>query len=153
MNQNRRDILRISAVLGVAFTSGLLKPSDVFAAEWNQKVFDAKGLHDAIQALGADTFVESPDISLSGPDIAENGAVVPISMDSKVPNTEFMAILVDNNPNAMAASFTIPPGTEPSISTRIKMGGTSKVHALAKADGKWLMATKEVKVTLGGCGG
>lgn len=153
MNKNRRDILRISAILGVAFTSGLLKPSDVFAAEWNQKVFDAKGLQDAIQALGADKFVESQDVSLNGPDIAENGAVVPVSMDSKAPNTEYMAILVDNNPNAMAAGFNIPAGTEPSISTRIKMGGTSKVHALAKADGKWLIATKEIKVTLGGCGG
>jgi sulfur-oxidizing protein SoxY len=153
MNQNRRDVLRISAVLGIAFTSGLLKPTDVFAADWDQKVFDAKSLQDAVRELGADKFVESQDVSLSGPDIAENGAVVPVSMDSKVPNTEFMAILVDNNPNAMAAGFTIPAGTEPSISTRIKMGGTSKVHALAKVDGKWLIATKEIKVTLGGCGG
>jgi sulfur-oxidizing protein SoxY len=70
-----------------------------------------------------------------------------------VPNTEYMAILVEKNPNPLSAAFTIPPGTEAVIGTRVKMGGTSDVHALVKADGKWLVASKEIKVTLGGCGG
>jgi sulfur-oxidizing protein SoxY len=153
MNQSRRDMLRISSVLGMAFTAGLLKPSDVFAAEWSQKVFDAKSLEDVLKALGGDKFAVSADVTVSGPDIAENGAVVPVSIASKAANTEYMAILVDKNPSAMSAGFAIPAGTEPAISTRVKMGATSNVHALVKADGKWLVASKEIKVTLGGCGG
>ncbi|MES2117702.1 MAG: thiosulfate oxidation carrier protein SoxY [Pseudomonadota bacterium] len=153
MNQSRRDMLRISSVLGMAFTAGLLKPSDVFAAEWSQKVFDAKSLEDVLKALGGDKFAVSTDVTVSGPDIAENGAVVPVAIASKAPNTEYMAILVEKNPSAMSAAFAIPPGTEPAISTRVKMGATSNVHALVKADGKWLVASKEIKVTLGGCGG
>ena len=153
MNQSRRDMLRISSVLGMAFTAGLLKPSDVFAAEWSQKVFDAKSLEDVLKALGGDKFAVSADVTVSGPDIAENGAVVPVAIASKAPNTEYMAILVEKNPSAMLAAFAIRPGTEPAISTRVKMGATSNVHALVKADGKWLVASKEIKVTLGGCGG
>lgn len=153
MNQNRREMLRITTIFGIALSAGLLKPSDVFAAEWSQKIFEAKGLEEALKALGADKPTESTDVVLSASDIAENGAVVPISVSSKAPNTQFIAILVDKNPSAVAASFNIPAGTEPAISTRVKMGGTSIVHALVKADGKWLVASKEIKVTLGGCGG
>ena len=153
MNQNRRDMLRITSVLGLAITAGLIKPSDVFAAEWKANVFEAKTLEDVVKALGGDKFAVSKDVTVSGPDIAENGAVVPVSVSSTVPNTEFIAILVEKNPNTLAAGFNIPAGTEPNVSTRVKMGGTSNVHALVKADGKWLIATKEIKVTLGGCGG
>ncbi|MFC7517320.1 thiosulfate oxidation carrier protein SoxY [Herbaspirillum sp. GCM10030257] len=153
MNQNRRDVLRISSVLGLAFTAGLLKPSDVFAADWKANVFEAKTLEDAVKALGGDKFVVSKDVTVNGPDIAENGAVVPVSVASAAPNTEFIAILVEKNPNPLSASFNIPAGTEAAVSTRVKMGGTSNVHALVKADGKWLIASKEIKVTLGGCGG
>jgi sulfur-oxidizing protein SoxY len=153
MNQNRREMLRITTIFGIALSAGLLKASDVFAAEWSQKIFEAKGLEEALKALGADKPTESADVVLSASDIAENGAVVPISVSSKAPNTQFIAILVDKNPSAVAASFNIPAGTEPAISTRVKMGGTSNVHALVKADGKWLVASKEIKVTLGGCGG
>ena len=153
MNQQRRDILRISTVLGLAFSAGILKPGEVFAGEWNAQVFDAKTLQDALKALGADKFGSSDDIAINAPDIAENGAVVPVAMTSKIANTEYMAILVEKNPNAMAAGFTLPAGTEPFVSTRVKMGGTSKVYALVKAGGKWYAADKEIKVTLGGCGG
>ena len=153
MNQNRREMLRITTIFGIALSAGLLKPSDVFAAEWSQKIFEAKGLEEALKALGADKPTESADVVLSASDIAENGAVVPISVSSKAPNTQFIAILIDKNPSAVAASFNIPAGTEPAVTTRVKMGGTSNVHALVKADGKWLVASKEIKVTLGGCGG
>ena len=153
MIQSRRDVMRITAVLGAAFAAGILSPKDVFAAEWNPKVFDAKSLADAVKALGGDKFEVSPDVSITGPDIAENGAVVPVSISSKAPGTDFMAILVDKNPSAMSASFNIPAGTEAAVTTRVKMGATSNVHALARANGKWLVATKEIKVTLGGCGG
>ena len=153
MEQSRRDMMRITAVLGMAFTAGLIKPSEVFGAEWKSGGFDAKTLKEALAALGADKAAVSSEVTISGPDIAENGAVVTVSIASKAPNTEFMAILVEKNPNPLSASFTIPVGTEPAFSTRVKMGGTSNVHALARADGKWLIASKEVKVTLGGCGG
>lgn len=153
MIHSRRDVMRITAVLGAAFAAGLLSPKDVFAAEWNQKVFDAKSLADAVKALGGDKFEVSADVSITGPDIAENGAVVPVSISSKAAGTDFMAILVDKNPSAMSASFNIPAGTEAAVTTRVKMGATSNVHALARANGKWLLATKEIKVTLGGCGG
>lgn len=153
MKQTRRDVLRIASVLGMAFTAGLLKPSDVFASEWDAKVFDAKSLEDAIKAHGADKFTVSSEVQVIGPDIAENGAVVPVSANSKAAGTTYMAILVDKNPTAMSAGFNIPAGTDATISTRVKMGGTSNVTVLAKADGKWLVASKEIKVTLGGCGG
>jgi sulfur-oxidizing protein SoxY len=153
MNQGRRDTLRIASALGMAFAAGLLRPSDVFAAEWNTKAFDAKSLADAVTALGGDKFSVSTDVAITGPDIAENGAVVPVTAVSKLPNTEYMAILVEKNPSAMSAGFYLPPGTEASVNTRVKMNSTSNVVALVKADGKWLVASKEIKVTLGGCGG
>ena len=78
---------------------------------------------------------------------------MPVAVTSTLPNTEQIAILVDKNPNALAASFNIPAGTEAFVSTRVKMGQTSNVHAVVKAGGKWYFATKEIKVTLGGCGG
>ena len=89
----------------------------------------------------------------STPDIAENGAVVPVGITSNIPKTRSIAILVEKNPNMLAAVFDIPAGTEPSLSTRVKMGQTSNVYALVKADGKYYVASKEIKVTLGGCGG
>ena len=153
MEQGRRDIMRIAAVLGTAFAAGVLKPSDVFAAEWSAKVFESKSLEDAVKALGGDKFAISADVAVTGPDIAENGAVVPVTVMSKVPNTEYMAILVEKNPSAMSAAFYLPAGTEATVNTRVKMNSTSNVYALVKADGKWLVASKEIKVTLGGCGG
>ena len=87
------------------------------------------------------------------PDIAENGALVPVTVTSSIPNTESIAILVDKNPNTLAANFTILPGMDPFISTRVKMGQTSDVYALVKADGRYYYAKKEIKVTIGGCGG
>lgn len=153
MNQNRRDAMRIGSILGLAITAGLLKPSDVFAADWQAGMFDAKTLADALKAMGGDNYTLSADVSVSGPEIAENGAVVPVVVASAIPNTEMIAILVEKNPTPLSASFTIPAGTEAVVSTRVKMGGTSNVHALVKANGKWYIASKEIKVTLGGCGG
>jgi sulfur-oxidizing protein SoxY len=91
-------------------------------------------------------------VTLRAPDIAENGAVVPVGVETNLKATE-MAILVEKNPSALAAMFIVPAGSEAFASTRVKMGQTSNVYALAKVDGKWLMSSKEVKVTLGGCGG
>jgi sulfur-oxidizing protein SoxY len=97
--------------------------------------------------------VQSNDITITAPEIAENGAVVPVGVASKIPNTQAVYVLVEKNPNVLAAGFNIPAGTEPNVTTRVKMGQTSNVYAVVKADGKFYVASKEVKVTLGGCGG
>lgn len=153
MNQKRRDALRISTVLGLAIAAGLFKPSDVFANEWNKNAFDTKSVADTVKALGGTTAAISKDIVIVAPDIAENGAVVPVGVTTALANVQQIAILVEKNPNVLSGNFMIPAGTEAMVSTRVKMGQTSNVHALVKVDGKWLLATKEIKVTLGGCGG
>jgi sulfur-oxidizing protein SoxY len=153
MNQSRRDAMRIASVLGLAVAAGIIKPGMAFAAEWNANAFNAKTLPEAEKAIGAAGLTESKDVLLTGPDIAENGAVVPVALASKLPKTEYMAILVEKNPQPLAAAFNVLEGTDPAMTTRIKMGGTSNLIALVKADGKWYTASKEIKVTLGGCGG
>jgi len=156
MDGGRRRILKgtgSAAVLGLAMAAGLFRTGSAWA-EWNKAAFDTKSLADAVKAMGGGAPAESKDIVITSPDIAENGAVVPFTIASKVPNTESMALLVEKNPNILAANFQIPQGTEPWINTRVKMGQTSNVIALVKtADGKFYYASKEVKVTLGGCGG
>jgi sulfur-oxidizing protein SoxY len=153
MNQKRRELLRIATVMGLAVSAGILKPGQALAADWNASGFDAKSLADALKTIGAEGAAVSTDVVVTGPDIAENGAVVPLSVTSNAPGTDYIAILVEKNPNPLSAAFTLPEGTEATVSTRVKMGGTSNVHALVRAGGKWLIASKEIKVTLGGCGG
>jgi sulfur-oxidizing protein SoxY len=158
MNSGRRRVLQGTggaAVMGLAMAAGLFKPGSAWAqADWNKAAFDTKSLNDAVKAMGGANATESKDITITSPDIAENGAVVPFTIASKVPNTAAIAILVEKNPNILAANFDIPQGTEPWVNTRVKMGQTSNVIALVKtADGKFHYASKEVKVTLGGCGG
>ncbi len=154
---NRRNALKTgggTTVMALMVAAGLIKPGDVFAQEWNKGAFEAKNLNDTVKALGGASAIESKDISfVNAPDIAENGAVVPVGVQSKIAKTEMVAILVEKNPNSLAAMFTIPDGTEAVVSTRVKMGQTSNIHAVVKADGKFYFATKEIKVTLGGCGG
>lgn len=157
MDSSRRKVLQSTggmAVMGLAVAAGLLKPGSAWAqAAWNKAAFSTKSLNDTVKAMGGSAAAESKDIQINSPDIAENGAVVPFTISSKIPNTEQVALLVEKNPNALAASFNIPAGTEAWVNTRVKMGQTSNVIALVKADGKFYYTSKEVKVTLGGCGG
>jgi sulfur-oxidizing protein SoxY len=157
MNSGRRKVLQGgggAAVLGLALAAGLFKPGSAWAQAWNKAAFETKSLADAIKAMGGSAPIESKDISfVNTPDIAENGAVVPFTIVSKIPKTESIALLVEKNPNILAAKFDIPDGTDAWVNTRIKMGQTSNVYAVVKADGKFYYAPKEVKVTLGGCGG
>ena len=158
MDTGRRTVLKGSgglAVMGLAMAAGLFKPGSAWAqGSWNKAAFETKSLNDAVKALGGTQAAESKDIQfVNTPDIAENGAVVPFTIVSKIPKSESIAILVEKNPNILAASFNIPEGTEPWVNPRVKMGQTSNVFALVKADGKYYYAPKEVKVTLGGCGG
>jgi sulfur-oxidizing protein SoxY len=157
MNLQRRKALRTGGgltLLTLVAAAGWLRPEDALAAEWNKAAFETNSMDATVKALGGSAPAQSKDITFfQTPDIAENGAVVPIGITSNIPKTESIAILVEKNPNMLAAVFDVPAGTEPSLSTRIKMGQSSNVYALVKADGKYYVASKEIKVTLGGCGG
>lgn len=151
--QTRRDMLVTSAQLaGLLATAGLL-PTTAHAA-WSAAAFEAKTLADAVKALGGSAPVESKDITMTGPDIAENGAVVPVGCSSNLPGVKRLALLVEKNPSALAAVFDVSDAVDANFNTRVKMGQSSNVFAVAfMADGKVLYAAKEIKVTLGGCGG
>jgi sulfur-oxidizing protein SoxY len=157
MNRKRRKLLQTGgglSLLSLLGGTGLLAPFAAQAQTWNKAAFDTHNLAETMKALGGADPAPSKDIVFfQTPDIAENGAVVPVGITSNIPKTESIAILIEKNPNMLAASFEIPAGTEPTISTRVKMGQSSNIVALVKADGKYYMAAKEVKVTLGGCGG
>jgi sulfur-oxidizing protein SoxY len=155
MNRQRRKALKSGGGLGlfaVFVAAGLIKP-EIAQAAWEKKVFDARTLEEAYGAIGAGAPATSKDIGITAPDIAENGAVVPVSVVSRLPKTEQIYILIEKNPSMVAAAFTIQEGTEPEVTTRVKMGQTSNLQIMVKADGKYYFATKEVKVTMGGCGG
>lgn len=151
--QTRREMLAHGAtVSGLALVYGLV-PGRALAA-WSKEAFDAKTLAEVTKALGAASSTASKEVSITAPDIAENGAVVPMGAACSLPGVKRLAILVEKNPNALAALFDLTDAVEPSIATRVKMGQSSNVFAVAvMADGKLLFAQKEVKVTLGGCGG
>ena len=149
----RREVLaRCASVAGLLAAAGLL-PTAAQAA-WSQAAFEAKSVADAIKALGGSAPVESKDVSLTGPDIAENGAVVPVGCATTLVGVKRLLLLVEKNPNTLAAVFDITDAVDANINTRVKMGQSSNVIAVAiLADGKVLYAQKEIKVTLGGCGG
>jgi sulfur-oxidizing protein SoxY len=148
----RRETLKHSAlVAGLLATTGLF-PQQAFA--YNKAAFEAKTLADVVKSLGAGAPVESKDVTIGGPDIAENGAVVPLTASTALAGVKHMLILVEKNPAAMVAQFNVTDGVEANFATRAKMGQSSDVFAVAiMNDGKVLFAKKEVKVTLGGCGG
>jgi sulfur-oxidizing protein SoxY len=124
------------------------------AAGYNTTAFSAKTMAEVMKALGAAMPVESKDVTITGPDIAENGAVVPINAATSLPGVRRLLMLVEKNPAMLAALFDITDAVEANIAARVKMGQSSDVYAVAMMnDGKVLFARKEVKVTLGGCGG
>ncbi len=158
MSMNRRKALQATGgfgVLGMFVAAGVMTPEEARAqqAEWNKAAFETKDVNGTAKALGGDAPTASDKITVTGPDIAENGAVVPVGATSTLPNVQMIALLVEKNPNALAASFNLTPECEPFVTTRVKMGQSSDVYALVKADGKFYVAKKEIKVTLGGCGG
>ena len=155
MNALRRNVLKgatgASAVV-VAVAAGLLKPTQVLA-DWNKAAFEAKNVADAMKGMGVAGPADSKDISIKAPDIAENGAVVPVEVSSAIPGTTSIAIMAEKNVTPLLADFKFFDGTQGYISTRIKMGATALVRAIVTAGGKSYTAAKEVKVTIGGCGG
>ncbi|MFP8834341.1 thiosulfate oxidation carrier protein SoxY [Hydrogenophaga sp. XSHU_21] len=151
MYKTRRDALKTTGALATLVSLGVITQSQAHAA-LDRASFEVKTMADALKAVGG-TPANSDQVTVVAPDIAENGAVVPIGASSKVPNTTEIFLIVEKNPMPLAAAFTIPAGTVAEVSTRLKMGQSSNVIAVVKADGKLLSATKETKVTLGGCGG
>lgn len=155
IDKERRNALKAGGSLGLLAlfgAVGLFQSGDALA-EWNKTAFTAKSMDEALTAMGVIIPMSSADIQLTVPEIAENGAIVPVTVVSTLPRVEQITIFVEKNPNVMAANFTIPLGTESMITTRVKMGQTSNVIALVKAGGKFYRTAKEVKVTAGGCGG
>lgn len=156
MNHSRRKALKAgggAGILTMLFAAGVLKPGDSLAQARNESAFSMKTMPDALRALGASGPAASGAILIKAPEIAENSAVVPIAIESKLPGTESITLLIEKNPQPLTASFGIPAGTEGNVSLRVKMGESSDVYALVRAEGKFYFAKKEIKITVGGCGG
>ncbi len=154
--QTRREVLSHSAQVAAMLSALGLMPglAQAQAAPYNTAAFAAKTMAELTKALGVAAPAESKDISVTGPDIAENGAVVPLGAASTLPGVRRLLLLVEKNPSMLAAMFDINDAIDANVSTRVKMGQSSNVYAVAiMGDGKVLFAQKEVKVTLGGCGG
>ena len=150
--QNRRNALKKSAVVAGLLASTGMFPQFAFA--FSKNAFEAKSVADALKALGAGAPVESKDVSITGPDIAENGSVVPVGVATSLAGVKSMLIMVEKNPATLTALFNVTDSVEAAFQARVKMGQSSDVYAIAVMnDGKVLYTKKEVKVTLGGCGG
>jgi sulfur-oxidizing protein SoxY len=145
MDKFRRALLGIVAV-------GLLKPWAAFAA-WNKEAFGASSAAEALKGIGASGAAPSKEIVIDAPEIAENGAVVPIEITSKLAGTSSIAVVVDKNPFPLVGKFDFLEGAVPFVKLNVKMGETSEVRVIAQAGGRSYVAAKEIKVTIGGCGG
>jgi sulfur-oxidizing protein SoxY len=148
-------LVHSTRVAGMLATLGLL-PGFAFAQApgYNTAAFEAKNMADLMKALGGSAPTESTDVTITAPDIAENGAVVPVGASTTLPGVKRMLLLVEKNPSMLSAAFDVTDAVDANFSTRVKMAESSNVFAVAMmADGKALFAVKEVKVTLGGCGG
>jgi len=144
MNSTRRLLL--------LFTAGLLFPLRAFSA-WNREAFGAKTPADALKGLGVSASAESKEIQIEAPQIAENGAVVPIEITSNLANTKSISVVIEKNPFPLAAKFDFGDGALPYVKVNVKLGESSFVRVLAEAGGRFHTASREIKVTIGGCGG
>ncbi len=152
---NRRAFLKSTmsgGAIAVAASCGLLAPVSVLAA-WNKAAFESKDLASAMSAAGAGSATASDKIKIKAPDIAENGAVVPVTISTDIAGVDSISIYAEKNGTPLSAIFNLGDTTQGYVSTRIKMGKTSNVVAVVSAGGKQYKAHKEVKVTIGGCGG
>jgi sulfur-oxidizing protein SoxY len=152
MRVQRRGLLKGAGALAALLAAGLLKPLAALAA-WNKDAFASKSAGDALKSLGTASTEPSNAIVIEAPQIAENGAVVPIEITSKIPGTTALAVLVEKNPYPLVAKFDFTGAALPYVKINAKMGETSDVRVIATAGGKHYQATKEIKVTIGGCGG
>ena len=172
----RRDAMRLASALALAFGAGLIKPTDVFTAatgwgeDWNGAVYSAKSLEAFVLAMRGDTTTPNTSrtvvnrgkvsglepakagmLVLDAPELAENGTNVPVTVTSLIPNTDFIALIADHNPNPVCVGFNVLPVNEPSYSVRIKVAETSTLVAVARADGQWHYTLRDITVMIGGC--
>jgi sulfur-oxidizing protein SoxY len=155
MHHSRRTVLKSAGVFGAlagAVAAGLLGPVRALAA-WNTGAFEAKNLADALKALGVSNPQQSADIQIRAPEIAENGAVVPVEITSNIPDTTRILVFIEKNPFPYTGSFDVSQGAAPFVQLRVKIGESSPVRAIIAAGGKYYTSAREVKVTIGGCGG
>lgn len=143
---------RIRRALVAALAIGLVRPLAALAA-WNKDAFGAKTAADALKNLGVPNATPSGDLHIEAPQIAENGAVVPIEISSNIPGTTALIVVIEKNPFPLTARFDFKEGALPFVKVNVKMGETSDVRVIAEAGGKHFSASKEIKVTIGGCGG
>jgi sulfur-oxidizing protein SoxY len=153
MNDLRRNLLKSAGAAAALIATGLLKPVLALAATWNKDAFAAKKAEEALKTIGAAGAAPSSDIVIEAPQIAENGAVVPVEITSKIAGTSSIAVLIDKNPYPLVAKFDFMEGALPFVKVNVKMAETSEVRVVAAAGGKNYLATREIKVTIGGCGG
>lgn len=157
MLELRRKLLKggiSAALISPLLSGGLLVPTRAFAGEWNKSAFSSRNISDALKAYSASGASESRDIVIQAPEIAENGAKVEIEITSNIPNTRSIAIFADKNPMPMCAAVEFLGQVLPYVKAQLKLSETTRVRAVAKsADGKTYVAFREIKVTLGGCGG
>lgn len=149
MDSKRRRLIQSGTALASLITLGIFSPSAVQASE-NQDAFDTTSFEQALKALGTN-IVENDQIELLVTDLAEDGSLVPLSVSSRLPNTQAIYILIENNPYPLTAAFMIPEGTDASVDIRVKMADSSPIHALVEADGKFYSTKSTVKVRVGGC--
>ncbi len=152
MDHQRRDFVKISTALSLAFSAGVLKPTTVLGADWDPDMFSARNVADAVRRFGGLSVVDSDKVVLSGPEMVSSGYVVPLKMESGIPGTDFMAVVVHKNPVPLVAAFVIPADTDPVIDTRIKMGETSTVFGIVRANGDYYVGSTMIKVRAGGGG-
>ena len=155
MKRVRRSVLKLlgsAAALAAAGAAGLLRSAESWAANWNKAGFESKVPADVLKSLGAGSPAESKDIVITAPDIAENSTLVPVAVTSRLPNTQQISIVAEKNPFPLVATFEMSGGAEGYVRTDLKMGQTSDIWAVVKADGKFYVARTEVKITVGGCG-
>jgi len=153
MNPRRRILIQYLIATSSLATAGLVGIRNAVAAVWNKSGFEAKSTAEALKTLGVTGAATSRDIQITAPEIAENGAQVPVTVTSKIANTQSISIVIDKNPFPLSSTYELSNGADSYVSTRLKMGQTSNVIAIVKADGKYFTASKEIKVTIGGCGG
>jgi sulfur-oxidizing protein SoxY len=154
MQRSRRTVLKTAGstgLLAAAAAVGLVRPAA--AAPATKATYEAKSTADAMKSMGVSGAVDSKDIQIKAPDIAENGAVVPIEITSSIPGTETITVFVEKNPFPFTGSFDVSKGAVPFVALRAKIGESSNVRAVVAAGGKYYTTAKEVKVTIGGCGG
>ena len=148
MQHSRRKIISFIGVM----TGMVMLPLKLLAAQWNAKAFDETRFPDSLKSVGALALIESDQIQLKTAEIAENGAIVPIQVISEIPNTEKVYVFAEKNPQPLVASFTFSNNVEPFFATRIKMGESAKIHVVVRAGSKHYTVSRDVKVTIGGCG-